>query len=174
MFIQPNLVCLLREVRTYYTRGRWTKCIYTMRNAEFGLNAEGKQFQAPGSDDVMNIDFGTNTGDKIMREAFIAVPAITSKIHHLMKILQQWNYLISDSGVIRFDFGFEMLPVGSVQNYGDKVATDDIEAAELEACCLQSIPEQWSSTGRGWIVRAFLNEVAASAHMATVEMSVLR
>jgi hypothetical protein len=111
----------------------------------------------------MEVDIGSNTGNPIIRHAQFAIPAITDKAHHLIKAFQKWNRLISHSGVIRLDFGFEILPAGDEQHYDTiKATTDVIEQAELNACCQQMNPAQWSATGRGFIVRAYLNEVTRS------------
>jgi hypothetical protein len=151
--------------------------VYTERELKFGLDGilddEGKMklLQLPGTDAVSIIDGGTNTGHPGLREAQFVMPAVTDKIHYLMKKFEVWNKLISESGVIRFDFGFEVLPAGAEQNYATrKVPTPAIEAAELNECMRQMNPSQWSATGRGFITRVYLNEVSRSMHRAVEEL----
>jgi hypothetical protein len=150
-------------MRTYYRRGSWVKSIYTKRDELFGLVANSGEIYE-STPEATDIDFGTRTGDPTTRMAQIVMPAITAKIHHLMKRLQEYNKLITQSGVIRFDLGFETLPAGNTQNYKEKAPTKRIEEDEFNACLQQPQPAQWSATGHGWIVRTFLNEVAARAH----------
>jgi hypothetical protein len=168
VFLQPNLASLIREMRIFYAGGKWLKCVHTTRQPEFGLDKSGELYQEPGTDEVADIDSGMNTGNPIIRHAQFAMPAITDKIHYVSKKLQAFNRLISDSGVIRFDFGFDIKTVSNKQNYSTiKATTDAIEQAELNACCQQMNPAQWSATGRGFIVRAYLNEVTFSrSHIA--------
>jgi hypothetical protein len=173
VILQPNLLSLDRESRNYYVRGAFCKSVFTQRGPAFGLSAAvgGRQLGNPnvmGDVSVTEIDLGTNSGDYEIRRVQLSMPIITDKIHHVKQLLEKWNKLVSRSGMIRFDFGLETINAGEVQNYGNRVDIDakeriKIMKSELNECCKQPIPAQWSGTGRGWIVRTFLNEVFTSA-----------
>ena len=77
------------------------------------------------------------------------VPQCIDFAAHILRILEAQYQLVSRSGVIRVDLAAEFKHCAPGQSEEDLVK-------------LQKLPHQWQTTGAGFIVRFFFDEVSAT------------
>lgn len=80
---------------------------------------------------------------------------------HILAHTEDHCKLVSSSGVLRVDLGVEIKPIASDGAAGD---VDRMRAIEQQYVAKEkeNIGRGWQSTGRGYIVRCFCNEVTSS------------
>jgi hypothetical protein len=95
----------------------------------------------------------------------IVLPQAIDFSVHILRLCEEHCKLVSSSGVLRVDLGIEFL-------HCRKHADDSLAESEEHLRARQQHSELWHSTGAGFLVRFFVNEVTStldinwSAHTA--------
>jgi hypothetical protein len=156
--IQPNLSCLRKEVRIYYLEGIACKAIVSERKSDVDC-ARGLDVDDP----AILIDLTPMTvGDsEDLQQLLLGLPAMQARDHHTLSILEQQNGLVSNAHMYRVDHGVEIQSVKWTHQESADLEQLEIIAAEFRAICnTKAQPAQWTPSGRGWIMRSFINEVS--------------
>jgi hypothetical protein len=105
----------------------------------------------------------------------IALPSLVNQAVYVTGLLEIEYKLVSESALLRIDQGVEFLMASGctlrLRSAMSPIERANTDASEQQMIASQGSPAQWSASGCGFIIRAYINEVTTSGDIGLFSSS---